>query len=110
MEARPERNYGRNLIIRLGLLVAIALLSYTRPGLVSGQQECGGAVVEFPGGHEVRCHNCHYEGDEDDEDDDGCDEGYCCYTDPDGEGWGFDDDGNIRRYNCDAQWDTCEEQ
>ena len=101
MEARPERNYGRNLIIRLGLLVAIALLGYATPGPVRGQQGCGMDITETPSG-DIVCANCyHADGD--------CNSGYCCHEDPTGDAWGIDENGDVQRYTCFFHWDTCEE-
>lgn len=41
MDARNESTYGRNLIIRLVLLVAISVLSYATPGPVFGEESPG---------------------------------------------------------------------
>ena len=115
MDARNESTYGRYLIIRLMMLVAISVLSYATPGEAVGEQElCVGVIVTIDlmntdgsvDSIDIRCNGCHNDSDEDVG---GCWEGYCCVEDEDGDDWGFDDDGNIVRFTCGLNWSTCTE-
>ena len=104
MDARNESTYGRNLIIRLALLAAISVLTYASPGAVAGQDGCGMDITETPAG-DVVCVNCPHE----DSEGDACESGYCCFEDANGDAWGIDENGELQRYTCPLQWDTCEE-
>lgn len=111
MDTRPKGNYGRDLIIRLAVLLLIGVLSYAEPGRVVGQEVCGGAIVTIglpnPDGSEetleLLCNGCR-------DDDKGCWSGYCCEEDPTGTAWGFDEEGTVIRYDCGLNWSTCDDE
>ena len=67
MDARNESTYGRNLIIRLVMLVAISVLSYANPTAAVMGQGCK-ITTPIPG---MTCAKC-------DNDGDGCWGGACC--------------------------------
>ena len=100
MDARNESTYGRNLIIRLALLVAISVLSYATPGTVVGQQDNCVTAPPFFG---LECGACDHDGD-------GCWAAACCAENPDGSYWGIDNEtGDVKRYKC-ITWEHCEEE
>lgn len=81
MGTRTKRTYG-NLIIRLGLLLAIAVLSYAKPIVAVVGQPCE-ITKPSPG---ITCAKC-------DNNDDGCWGAACCTLER-------DEDGNVTDIDC----------
>ena len=108
MDTRIESNYGRNLIIRLGLLLVIGVLSYATPGSGVGLEPCESTVITLDFGEgtdevEIQCGGCYHEAGD-------CWSGGCCVENDDGSYWGIDNDtGEVKRYNCGLDWTTCED-
>lgn len=101
MDARTGNTYGRHLIIRFALLVAIGVLSFAQPSTGLGQEPCE-ITTPSPG---MTCAEC-------DNDGDGCWGAACCSRVT------FDEDFVIEgvKYKCstscgcgDDAFDTCEQ-